>query len=76
VAAGQRQEAESAFRGSLDVIEEIQSRPELAQTLLAYGCFLRDEDRPAADALLARALSIFEEIGAQSRADEVRAASR
>ena len=48
----------------------------LAQTPLAYGRFPRAHDPPAADALLARALSIVEAIGAESWADEARIASQ
>jgi class 3 adenylate cyclase len=42
--AGNRSEAEVAFRRSIEVLGGIQSRPELAQTLLAYGRFKNDED--------------------------------
>src|SRR5207248_780410 len=36
-AMGNRAEADAAFRRSIEVLEEIQCPPELAQTLLAYG---------------------------------------
>ena len=38
-AKGDRDEAEAEFRRSLDIVGTIQSRSELAQSLLAYGRF-------------------------------------
>jgi tetratricopeptide (TPR) repeat protein len=71
---GNRDEADAAFRNSLQVLEGIQSRPELAQTLLAYGRFKAAGDDPAAGrTLIERALRLFEETGATGWIDEARA---
>jgi tetratricopeptide (TPR) repeat protein len=70
-----RKEADVAFRRSLHVLEGIQSRPELAQTLLAYGRFKAGGDDPAEGrTLIERALSLFEDMGATGWIDEARAA--
>jgi hypothetical protein len=72
---GNREEADTAFHRSLQVLEGIQSRPELAQTLLAYGRFKTDGDDPAVGrTLIERALRLFEEMGATGWIDEARAA--
>ena len=63
-AMGSRAEAESAFKASLEILEDIQSRPELGQTLLAYGRFKLSDDAEAGGRLIDRALRIFDEIGA------------
>jgi tetratricopeptide (TPR) repeat protein len=63
-AMGSRAEAESAFREGLEILEDIQSRPELGQTLLAYGRFKLSDDAEAGGRLIDRALRIFDEIGA------------
>jgi len=73
-AEGNRSEAHAALRGSLSILEDIQSRPELAQTLLAYGRFLLTEDHEKGSQLIRRAVSLFEEIGASGWVDEARAA--
>jgi tetratricopeptide (TPR) repeat protein len=73
-AMGNRDEADAAFRRSLDVLEAIQSRPELAQTLLAYGRFRRGDNRREDQALIERALLLFEEINAPGWVEEARAA--
>ena len=73
-AMGQRDEADAAFRRSLDILEAIQSRPELAQTLLAYGRFRRGDNRQEDRALIERALRLFEEINAPGWVEEARAA--
>jgi tetratricopeptide (TPR) repeat protein len=73
-ATGNRDEADAAFRLSLQILDEIQSRPELAQTLLAYGRFKAEGDSDAARTLIERALSLFEEIGATGWISEARAA--
>ena len=57
-----------------DVLDEIQSRPELVQTLLAYGRFRRGDNRQEDRILIQRALSLFEEMGATGWAEEARAA--
>jgi len=63
-ATGDRGEAESAFKAGLEILEDIQSRPELGQTLLAYGRFKLSDDAEAGGRLIDRALRIFDEIGA------------
>ena len=45
-AAGDVAAADDAFRQSVEVLEATQSRPELAQTLLAYGRFRSRRDAP------------------------------
>lgn len=67
-------EAEAAYRRSLQILDEIQSRPELGQTLLAYGCFTLRADPTEGQKLVQRALSLFDQIGAPGWADEARAA--
>lgn len=44
-AMGNRADADAAFRRSINVLEAIESRPELAQTLLAYGRFRRGDNQ-------------------------------
>ena len=66
--------ADAAFRESVDVLEAIQSRPELAQTLLAYGRFRGRDDGAASRALIERALTLFEEMDATGWIAEARAA--
>jgi tetratricopeptide (TPR) repeat protein len=73
-ATGNREEAEAAFHRSLDVLEGIQSRPELAQTLLAYGRFRRGDNALTDRAMIERALALFEEMGATGWIEEARAA--
>ena len=73
-AMGNRDEADGEFRRSLDVLEAIQSRPELAQTLLAYGRFRRGDNRQEDRALIERALRLFKEINAPGWIGEARAA--
>jgi len=69
------EEADAAFLKSMQVLEGIQSRPELAQTLLAYGRFKASGDDPAGGGtLIERALRLFEEMGATGWIDEARAA--
>jgi hypothetical protein len=73
-ALGNRSEADAAFRRSLEVLEGIQSRPELAQTLLAYGRFRRGDNALANRAMIERALCLFEEMNATGWIEEARAA--
>jgi tetratricopeptide (TPR) repeat protein len=73
-AFGARAEADAAFRRSLEVLEGIQSPPELAQTLLAYGRFRRGDNALEDRAMIERALSLFEEMGAVGWIEEARAA--
>jgi tetratricopeptide (TPR) repeat protein len=63
-ARGERIEAEAEHRCSLDILGAIQSRPELAQSLLAYGRFKRAEDPDEGGRLLHQALALFEEMDA------------
>jgi class 3 adenylate cyclase/tetratricopeptide (TPR) repeat protein len=69
-----RADADSAFRGSLAVLEEVQCPPELAQTLLAYGCFRQREDADQGRAMIERALRLFKEMGATGWIEEVHTA--
>jgi class 3 adenylate cyclase/tetratricopeptide (TPR) repeat protein len=71
---GNRDEAGAAFRLSVQILGEIQSRPELAQTLLAYGRFEAEDDPDEGRTLIERALSLFEEMGATGWIKEARAA--
>ena len=74
-AMGNREEAEAFFCQSLHVLEGIQSRPELAQTLLAYGRFKAGKQDPAGGrTLIEKALRLFEEMGATGWIDEAQAA--
>jgi class 3 adenylate cyclase/tetratricopeptide (TPR) repeat protein len=73
-AAGDAAGADAAFRRSAEVLETIQSRPELAQTLLASGRFQARSDAAAGRALIERALRLFEEIEATGWIEEARAA--
>jgi tetratricopeptide (TPR) repeat protein len=73
-ALGSWNEADSAFRKSRDILEAIQSSPEVAQTLLGHGRFLARDDRAAGRALVERALVMFEEMGATGWLEEARRA--
>jgi hypothetical protein len=73
-AIGDKAEAESSFRRSLDILEGLQSRPELAQTLLAYGQFRVGDNELQDYALMERALRLFEEMNATGWIAETRAA--
>ena len=63
-ASGQRAGAESAYRRSLEILENIQSLPELGQTLLALGRFTLADDANEGRRLAERSRVIFDEIGA------------
>ena len=52
----------------------MQSPPELAQTLLAYGRFRRGDNTQEDRTLIERALRLFEEMGATGWIQEARAA--
>ena len=73
-AMGNRAEADAAFRRSIEVLEHIQSPPELAQTLLAYGRFRRGDNNLKDRAMIERALNLFEEMDATGWIVEARAA--
>jgi tetratricopeptide (TPR) repeat protein len=61
---GNHQEAEAAYRRSLEILEAGEPLPELGQTLLAYGSFMLVDDRSGARRLIEQARDIFVEIGA------------
>jgi class 3 adenylate cyclase/tetratricopeptide (TPR) repeat protein len=69
-AAGEPLEAEAAFQRSINQLTDIQSRPELAQTFLAYGRFKRGEDVGEGDRMLNRALRMFQQFDAIGWIDE------
>jgi tetratricopeptide (TPR) repeat protein len=73
-AMGSWAEAESKFRASLEILEDIQSRPELGQTLLAYGRFKLRDDAEGGRRVIDRAFRLFEEIGATGWIAEARVA--
>jgi tetratricopeptide (TPR) repeat protein len=73
-ATGSPAEAEAAFRESLGILEDIRSRPEVGQTLLAYGRFKLRSDPVEGRALIERARALFEEIGATGWVSEAQAA--
>jgi tetratricopeptide (TPR) repeat protein len=73
-ALGDRAEADAAFRSSVEILSEIQSRPELAQTLLAYGRFRRGDNALEDRAMIERALRLFEEMNATGWIEEARTA--
>ncbi len=75
-AMGDREEADAAFQRSLEILNNIQSRPELAQTLLAYGRFKLAINSDEGESLLNRALELFEDMGATGWIDEAQAALR
>ena len=75
-AMGSRDEAEREFRASLEILEDIQSRPELGQTLLAYGRFRLLDDLESGGRLIDRAQALFEEIGATGWILEAQAARK
>ena len=72
-AKSSREEAGAAFQRSLEILDDIQSRPELAQSLLAYGSFLVSHEPAKGARFLDRALGIFEDIGATGWVEETRA---
>ncbi len=72
-ADGHRPEAEAAFRRCVEILGEIQSRPELGQSLLAYGRFKLEEDADEGKRLLKCAIDLFEEIDATGWIEETRA---
>ncbi len=73
-ASGDREQAGAALAQSLETFEEIQSLPELGQTLLAYGRFKLRDDAAEGRRLIARAHDIFARIGAVGWVAEAAAA--
>jgi tetratricopeptide (TPR) repeat protein len=63
-ALGSREESEGAYRRSLEILEGIQSLPDLGQTLLAYGRFQLADDPDAGRTLIERARALFAQIDA------------
>jgi hypothetical protein len=57
----------------VEVLEATQSRPELAQTLLAYGRFRSRGGNGDGRVLIERALTLFEEMDATGWIAEARA---
>jgi tetratricopeptide (TPR) repeat protein len=75
-ADGDSAAADANFKRSLEVFGTIQSQPELAQTLLAYGRFQQEINSEDSVQLLKRALALFEHIGAEGWAIETMASLR
>jgi tetratricopeptide (TPR) repeat protein len=73
-ATGHREDADRELRTSLEILDEIQSRPELAQTLLACERFKLADDTGGGRAMIERTLRLFEDIGATGWIDEARTA--
>jgi hypothetical protein len=65
--------ARAQFQSSLAILGKIQSPPELAQSLLAYGRFQLKTNAEEAREPLERALAIFEELSATGWIEETRA---
>jgi class 3 adenylate cyclase/tetratricopeptide (TPR) repeat protein len=72
--AGHDPDASAHYRNSIAVLDAIDSPPELAQSLLAYGSFLSRSDRDDAGKHLQRALTLFEGLGATGWIAEARSA--
>ncbi len=66
--------ASAQFQSSLAILSKIQSPPELAQSLLAYGRIQLKTDAEEGRELMERALAIFEELSASGWIEETRAA--
>jgi tetratricopeptide (TPR) repeat protein len=63
-AVGRYAEAVRHFEESLSILGTIQSRPELGQSLMAYGHFKLGDDRAVGLDYMDRAMQIFKEIDA------------
>jgi tetratricopeptide (TPR) repeat protein len=74
-AAGDDDAARDAFEASLDLLRELESRPELGQTLLRYGEFLKEHHADRGSELIEEAVGIFEATGATGWLQRARAAS-
>ncbi len=66
--------ARAQFENSLAILGEIQSPPELAQSLLAYGRFQLKTNAEEGRELMERALAIFEDLSATGWIEETRTA--
>ena len=73
-AMGARNDADTAFRRSLEILEKIQSPPELAQSLLEYGRFLQGDNALEDRRLIERALNLFQAMDATGWIEEARVA--
>ena len=71
-ARGDRDEAEAQFRQSLDILGGIQSRPELSQSMFAYGRFKLQDDEAEGRRHLSDALAQFKEMDAVGWIEETR----
>ena len=69
-AKGNREEADAEFQRSFEILNNIQSRPELVQTMLAYGRFKLAIKRDEGESLLNDALELFEDMGAMEWIEE------
>jgi hypothetical protein len=58
----------------LAILDNICCRPEVGQTLLAYGRFRLDEDPAEGRVLIEGSCAVFEEIGADGWLGEARSA--
>jgi len=74
-ARGEREEAETAYRRSLEILEDDRPRPEFGQTLLAFGRFKHGDDAVEGRRLLERARDLFAAIGATGWLAEADAAA-
>jgi tetratricopeptide (TPR) repeat protein len=72
-AKGDRQSADAEFRRSIDILQTVQSKPELAQSLLAFGRFERAIDGDKSEEFLHSALKLFKEIEADGWIEETQA---
>ena len=73
-ADGDNAAARAQFESSLAILGKIQSPPELAQSLLAYGRFQLKTNAEEGRELMDRALAIFEDLNATGWVEETRAA--
>ena len=73
-ALGEHEQGGAALTNSLETFEEIQSLPELGQTLLSYGRFKLADDPAEGRRLLERARDVFARIGAEGWVEETDAA--
>jgi hypothetical protein len=73
-AHGDNAAASAQFQSSLAILGKIQSPPELAQSLLAYGRFQLKTNAEEGRELMERALAIFEELSATGWIEETHTA--
>jgi len=70
--AGDDSDASAHYRSSIAVLSAIDSPPERAQSLLAYGCFLSKTEPDVAREHLQQALAVFSDLGATGWITETR----